>query len=133
MAVVGNFYFSIFLRLMWKFLDLESECGCSICWLNNKIIDDTFFLGSTGESIPTWFISIMHLDLELSIRRGRGDVQCAYCVQYKYSYLYVWVTALLTTVCAEELHAQTTHLTSSPPLSNVVMCMVHTVLIMNEL
>ena len=39
MAVVGNFYFSIYLRLMWKFLGLESECGGSICWPNNKIID----------------------------------------------------------------------------------------------
>ena len=24
---------------MWKFLGLESECGGSICWPNNKIID----------------------------------------------------------------------------------------------
>ena len=39
MAVVGNFYFSIFLRLTWKFLDLESERGGSFCWPNNKIID----------------------------------------------------------------------------------------------
>jgi len=40
MAVVGNFYFSIFLRLTWEFLDLESERGSSVCWPNNKIIDD---------------------------------------------------------------------------------------------
>ena len=39
MTVVGNFYFSIFLRLMWEFLDLESERGSSVCWPNNKIID----------------------------------------------------------------------------------------------
>ena len=63
MAVVGNFYISIFLRLMWEFLDLERErgesifylsiflrliwefldlereCGDSVCWPNNKIID----------------------------------------------------------------------------------------------
>ena len=39
MAVVGNFYFFIFLRLMWKFLGLESERGVSVCWPNNKIID----------------------------------------------------------------------------------------------
>ena len=39
MAVVDNFYFSIFLRLMWEFLGLESERGGSICWPNNKIID----------------------------------------------------------------------------------------------
>ena len=39
MAVVVNFYFFIFLRLMWKFLDLESERGNSVCWSNNKIID----------------------------------------------------------------------------------------------
>jgi hypothetical protein len=39
MAVVGNFYFSIFLRLTWKFLDLESERGGSVCWSNNNIID----------------------------------------------------------------------------------------------
>ena len=39
MAVVDNFYFSIFLRLMWEFLDLESEREVSIYWPNNKIID----------------------------------------------------------------------------------------------
>ena len=38
MAVVGNFYFSIFLQLMWEFLYIESERGGSICWPNNKII-----------------------------------------------------------------------------------------------
>jgi len=37
MAVVGNFYFSIFLRLTWEFLGLESEHGDSVCWPNNKI------------------------------------------------------------------------------------------------
>ena len=36
--MVGNFYFSIFLRLMWEFLGLESERGGSVCWSNNKII-----------------------------------------------------------------------------------------------
>jgi len=40
--VVGNFYFSIFLRLMWEFLGLESERGGSVCWPNNKIIDSIF-------------------------------------------------------------------------------------------
>ena len=39
MVVVGNFYFSIFLRLTWEFLGFESERGGSICWPNNKIID----------------------------------------------------------------------------------------------
>jgi len=39
MTVVGNFYFFIFLRLAWEFLGLESECGGSVCWPNNKIID----------------------------------------------------------------------------------------------
>ena len=39
MAVVGHFYFSIFLRLTWEFLGLESERGDSVCWPNNKIID----------------------------------------------------------------------------------------------
>ena len=39
MAVVGNFCFFIFLRLTWKFLDFESERGCSICWPNNKMIN----------------------------------------------------------------------------------------------
>ena len=39
MTVVGNFYFSYFLRLIWEFLDLESERGVSVCWPNNKIID----------------------------------------------------------------------------------------------
>ena len=39
MAVVGNFYFSIFLRLTWEFLDLERKRGDSVCQPNNKIID----------------------------------------------------------------------------------------------
>ena len=39
MAVVGNFNFFYFLRLMWEFLGLESDCGASVCWPNNKIID----------------------------------------------------------------------------------------------
>ena len=39
MAVVGNFYFSIFLQLTGEFLGLESERGGSVCWPNNKIID----------------------------------------------------------------------------------------------
>ena len=39
MAVAGNFYFSIFFRLTWEFLGLESEHGDSFCWPNNKIID----------------------------------------------------------------------------------------------
>ena len=39
MAVMNNFYFSIFLRLTWEFIDLESERGGFVCWPNNKIID----------------------------------------------------------------------------------------------
>ena len=39
MAVVSNFNFSYFLRLMWEFLGLESERGGSVYWPNNKIID----------------------------------------------------------------------------------------------
>ena len=39
MTVVDNLNFSYFLRLTWKFLGLESECGDSVCWSNNKIID----------------------------------------------------------------------------------------------
>ena len=39
MAVMGNFYFSIFLRLTWEFLGFESERRGSVCWPNNKIID----------------------------------------------------------------------------------------------
>ena len=39
MAVVGNFYFFIFLRLTWEFLGLESKRRGSVCWPNNKIID----------------------------------------------------------------------------------------------
>ena len=39
MAVVDNFYFSIFLRLTWEFLGLESERGGLVCYPNNKIID----------------------------------------------------------------------------------------------
>ena len=41
---MGNFYFSIFLWLMWEFLDLESERGGSVCWPNNKIIDAYYVL-----------------------------------------------------------------------------------------
>ena len=40
MVVVGNFNFSYFLQLTWEFLDFESERGGSVCWPNNKIIDD---------------------------------------------------------------------------------------------
>ena len=39
MAVVCNFQKKI-LWLMWEFLDLESECGGSVYWSNNKIIDN---------------------------------------------------------------------------------------------
>jgi len=39
MAVVSNFYFSIFLRLTWEFLGFESEREGSVYWSNNKIID----------------------------------------------------------------------------------------------
>ena len=37
MAVMDNFYFSIFLRLTWEFLGLENERRGSVCWPNNKI------------------------------------------------------------------------------------------------
>ena len=37
---------------MWKFLDLESEYGGFVCWLNNKIIDNHF----PGEIFLTWEI-----------------------------------------------------------------------------
>ena len=47
MILVGNFYFSIFLRLTWKLLGLKSERGVSVCWPNNKIID---FHNGIGES-----------------------------------------------------------------------------------
>ena len=47
MTLVGNFYFSIFLRLTWEFLGLESERGGSVCWPNNKIIDVTFEYSDT--------------------------------------------------------------------------------------
>ena len=43
MTVVGNFYFSIFLRLTWEFLGLESERGGSVCWPNNKIIESVWW------------------------------------------------------------------------------------------
>ena len=39
MAVVSNFYISIFLRLAWEFLGLESKREGFVCWPNNKIID----------------------------------------------------------------------------------------------
>ena len=42
MAAVDNFYFFIFFRLTCEFLGLESEHEGSICWPNNKIIDDVF-------------------------------------------------------------------------------------------
>ena len=53
---MSNFYFFIFLWLMWEFLCLECERGGSVCWSNNKIIDifeDNFLL--------TWkFLLIFH-------------------------------------------------------------------------
>ena len=62
MTVVGNFYFSIFLRLTWEFLGLESERGGSVCWPNNKIIDlkkpkwPTFWNGGSiyGRRLTLW-------------------------------------------------------------------------------
>ena len=39
MAVMGNLFFSIFLRLTWEFLSPKSERGGSVCCPNNKIID----------------------------------------------------------------------------------------------
>jgi hypothetical protein len=48
MAVVGNFYFSIFLQLTWEFLDIESERGASVCWPNNNIIDSDW----SGDRTP---------------------------------------------------------------------------------
>ena len=50
MAVVGNFYFYIFLRLTWEFLGLESERGGSVCWPNNKIIDGSLCTNLQGIS-----------------------------------------------------------------------------------
>jgi hypothetical protein len=44
MAVVGNFYFSIFFRLTWEFLDLESERRGFVCRSNNKIIDNSIYI-----------------------------------------------------------------------------------------
>ena len=43
MVVVGIFYFSNFLRLMWEFISFESERGGSVCWPNNKIMDGQFY------------------------------------------------------------------------------------------
>ena len=40
MVVVSNLDFFSFFRLMWEFLGLESERGGSVCWSNNKIIED---------------------------------------------------------------------------------------------
>ena len=37
----GDNFFLLFLRLTWEFLALESERGGSVCWLNNKIIDES--------------------------------------------------------------------------------------------
>ena len=48
MAVVGNFYFSIFLRLMREFLGLESERGGSVCQPNNKITSKVARANSVG-------------------------------------------------------------------------------------
>jgi len=44
MAVVVNFNFSYFLRLMWEFLGFEIKRGGSVCWPNNKIIDCSFLV-----------------------------------------------------------------------------------------
>ena len=55
---MGNFYVSIFLRLKWEFLDLESERGDSICWPNNKIIDwQSLFLSliEAMSNYTTWW------------------------------------------------------------------------------
>ena len=54
MAVVSNFYFSIFLRLMWEFLGLESERGDSDCWPNNKIIDGALLVWYQTACIIAW-------------------------------------------------------------------------------
>ena len=60
MTVVGNFNFSIFLRLTWKFLDLESERGSSVCWLNNKIIDSRNHLESREHQCGVWTVGTGH-------------------------------------------------------------------------
>ena len=51
MAVMDNFYYSIFLRLTWEYLGLKSERGGSVCWPNNKIIDVLGFSGVSDVSI----------------------------------------------------------------------------------
>jgi len=56
MSVVGNFYF---FRLMWEFLDLESECGGSVCWPNNKIIDYIYF-GPSDRNSLAWSLNLSH-------------------------------------------------------------------------
>ena len=64
MAVVGNFYFSIFLRLTWKFLGFESEREGSVYWPTNKIIDYVvdIFIFCTGPA--------------LLLSSSRGDCEC---------------------------------------------------------
>ena len=57
MAVVGNFYFSIFLRLIWEFLSLEAERGGSVCWPNNKIIDFRMHQGDDDIDATLIYIS----------------------------------------------------------------------------
>ena len=64
MAVMDNFYFSMFLRLTWEFLGLESECGGSVCWSNNKIIDSRTQVSSrkiSADSNSKWQCAIVHI------------------------------------------------------------------------
>jgi len=51
---------------MWDFLDLESERGGSICWPNNKIIDDTQlscefkFFSPQWISFPAYYLNFAY-------------------------------------------------------------------------
>ena len=84
MAVVGNFNF--FLRLKWKFLNLESEHRDSIRWPNNKIID---FIGEV-ESVKhkkkrpasTGTPNSSHLCIQLNTFYFGQKIICIYrCIQ----------------------------------------------------
>ena len=63
MAVVNNFLLLFFLRLMWEFLDFESEREDFVCWPNNKIIDN--WIGRQRVDHGLWHICFSHEEISL--------------------------------------------------------------------
>ena len=75
MAVVGNFNFSYFLRIIWEFLGLEIEHGGPICWPNNMISQYTvrlqffffFPVWCYGVQIFFWSLSEFFLSMFMPV------------------------------------------------------------------